>query len=71
MSLVCKWIVADRHEIQDHLDLKDPNQKLDQSWWLLLYILNQIMDVYNIFFKEIQGKDTSLHEQNQRFRQLH
>lgn len=28
------------------------------------------MDVYNICFKEIQGEDTLLHEQNQRFRQL-
>lgn len=66
MGVICGWVVKHRAEIKSYLDEKTPAQAPDDTWWILVHCINQIMDITNICFKSLQGKDTLLSEQNER-----
>lgn len=39
----------------------------EKSWWLQIYIVNDVMQLTNICFKSVEEKNTFLSEQNQHF----
>lgn len=67
---VCHWLVSNRVQVQEYLDLKNPSVTPSDAWWVLLYLIRSIMKPVNICFHAVQGRDTLLQEQNNRFKAL-
>ena len=67
---VCKWIITNRHKIQEYLDEKSPEIAPGNSWWLLLYAINSVMREVNLCFRYIQGRDTLIQQQTSRFQDV-
>lgn len=69
MSLVSKWIIGRRQDIQSYLEKKNA-QKPSIAWWLKIYMINDVMQLANVFFRSVQGRDTLLSEENKIFFKL-
>lgn len=52
--------------IRLQLDEKNPQQALDDRWWILVHVISDIIHTVNINLKSPQGNDTLLYKQNNR-----
>lgn len=64
LANVSLWIVKNRADVKEYLDLKNPAQAPDATWWILVHAFDEVMGIVNICFKSLQEKDTLITEQN-------
>lgn len=68
LGIVCSWMVKRRTDIRQYLNEKGPAQSPDEQWWILLHAFNAIMYPLDVCFKSLQGKTTTIVEQNDRLK---
>lgn len=70
MGRATTWILENSKRIEHHLEEKQPSVTPQRFWWVLLAMVKCAMDLIDVCFKSIQGKERIDPEQTSTFQTL-
>ena len=65
MGRLLNWLKSKRLFVQDHLNHKNPVCKPNEDWWIIVYVLQKVMELCNKYMIEILGKQPLIAQQKE------
>ena len=70
MGKLLRWLKNNRLRLQQHFVEKKPACTPTREWWLVVLIIQPLVDRIEKTFVSLQGNNTLVHEQRQKFARL-
>jgi hypothetical protein len=67
MGKVLSWLRSQHVRLQQHFDEKKPTRSPSREWWLVVLIIQPLVERIEKIFLSLQGNHTLLQEQRQEF----
>lgn len=58
VETVCKWLARHCVPAREYFEEKQPAQNPGNALWIILHVVNDVMETVDICFKSLQGRDT-------------